>query len=530
MKFRDFLISLLFALVSGLVVAFGQPAWSSTWVVGIAPVAAVGGFALFWKAACKIYNLKKRFFLAVAWFAVVQLIQLSWMTSIEFQGFYILVVYGFIALGLGLQFGLLTLLVDRIPFVASASIWVLLEWSRLYVLCGFSFNPVGMALTATPFSLQAVSYFGIFGLSFWVILTNLAVWKKCWKAAALMAILPYLLGAVQWGMHRSRLPESPTLNVALVQTALLPSQKVYFPERASDFISPPEQWSRILQMLSKVKEPLDIVVLPEAAIPYTDQYPLYSKEVTAKIFQKSFPKSAPILAEGKLEKVSNKYWIHALSKVLNADVIVGLDGEEEGRYYSSVFFASPGFASQQEMSRYDKQILLPLAEYLPFQSLKALTKIYGITQFFSHGKESRLFYSKIPISASICYEETFGHILRRGRKEGAALFVNVTNDNWYPHSKLPQQHFDLAKAQAVANGIPLVRACNAGITCALDSLGHEVALLEEWDKPAVLVAKVPLYSISTLYTLWGDQGIIITSIVLLTICAIINRKTLFQNH
>lgn len=501
--------------LSACIVALGQPAW----IAWLAPVAAVCGYALFWHAVCKEPPSRKRFVIATSWFTLVQLLQLSWMTSIEFQGFYILVVYGVLSIGLGLQFGLLTHFVDRIPLVATASLWTLMEWSRLYVLCGFSFNAAGLALTATPFSLQTVSFFGIFGLSFWVILTNLALWKKRWKASIILAICPYLLGAIQWGIHHPRIEGSPTLNVALVQTALLPSQKMYFPERASDFISPSEQWARMAHLLSQVKEPVDLVVLPESAIPYTDQYPLYSKARVANILRRSFHIETP----DQSGEVSNRYWLHALSKAMHADVIVGLDGEEGGAHYSSAFFVSKG-----EIHRYDKQILLPLAEYLPFPSLMQLTKDYGITQFFTHGKGASVFHSKIPISTSVCYEETFGHIMRQGRKQGAALFVNVTNDNWYPASKLPKQHFDLARVQAVANGAPLARSCNAGITSAIDSLGTVVAELKDWNVPAVLVAKVPLYQVSTLYTFWGDQGIILISIFLLLVCAIVNRKSLIK--
>jgi apolipoprotein N-acyltransferase len=509
------LIDLLLFILSGLIVAFGQPAWAP-W---LAPVAAVGGYALFWQVACKIPPSTKRFFLACGWFALVQLVQLSWMTSIEFQGVYILIVYALLSIGLGVQFGLLTHFVDRIPFVASASLWALLEWSRLYFLCGFSFNPAGLALVTNPFSMQAVGFFGIFGLSFWVILTNLAVWKKRWKPALALALCPYVLGAIQWGLHHSGVEKSPTLDVALVQTGLLPSQKMYLKKRHSDFISPYEQWGRITQVLSKVNEPVDLVVLPEAAIPYTDEYPLYSKEIVTKILHDSF-RNFSLDNSDRLSQVSNRYWIHSLGKIMNADIIVGLDGEEGDLQYSSAFFASKG-----EMHRYDKQILLPLAEYLPFQTLIELTKNYGITQFFSHGKQSKIFQSKVPISTSICYEETFGHIMRQGKSEGAQLFVNVTNDNWYPNSKLPKQHFDLAKTQAVANGTPLVRACNSGITTAIDCLGCQVASLDDWNKLDVLVTKVPLYQIKTLYVLWGDQGIVIISIFFLIVTAFINRKS-----
>lgn len=513
-------MSALLLILSTLIVGLGQPAWMA-W---LSPVAATCGYALFWHVSCKIppakKGAKKRFLFSTAWFALIQLIQLSWMTSIEFQGFYILIVYALLAIGLGLQFGVLTHFIDRIPFVASASLWALMEWSRLYFLCGFTFNPIGLSLTATPFSLQAVTFLGIFGLSFWVILTNLAVWKKRWTAAAVLTISPYVLGGVIWAIHHARVQESPVMNVALVQTALLPSQKLYFPERAADFIPPHQQWNRITALLAQVKKPVDLVVLPESAVSYSDQYPLYSHEVVTKILQESFNKQ---FSDTK-NTATNQTWTHAISEILDADVIIGLDGEEKGHHYSSAFFSS-----KETIKRYDKQILLPLAEYLPFTSLIALTKSYGISQFFTHGTESKLFHSKVPLSTSICYEETFGHILREGRKNGAALFVNVTNDNWYPNSKLPKQHFDLAKAQAVANGTPLVRACNAGVTCAVDCLGGVVAQLDDWGSPAVLVAQVPLYQVKTLYTLVGDMGIVLISIVLLIFAVVINRAVLGLN-
>lgn len=507
--------------LSGLVVAFGQPAWISY----LAPVAAICGYALFWREAGKIVSKKRRFWVGLLWFGAIQLIQLSWMTSIEYQGFYILAVYAALAVALGAQFGLLTLLIDKLPFVGAAALWTIMEWLRLYVLCGFSWNPVGLSLAAFPLSLQAASIFGILGLSFWVILTNLAVWKKRWKAAMCLALFPYLFGFVYLEFHQEQLKRSPHLTVALVQTALLPSQKTYLPERENDFISPYEQWARITALLSNIEIPVDLVVLPESAVPFSDYYPLYPKHHVDAILRASFRERAvPIEATGG--KVSNRFWMQAISSILNSDVIVGMDGKEGNSYYSSAFFCTNG---SDEIERYDKQILLPMAEYLPFPALKRLTQFYGITDFFTHGKKSTLFHSKVPISASICYEETFGHLMRNGRKEGAALFVNLTNDNWYPKSRLPKQHFDLARVHAVANGSPLVRSCNAGMTSALDCLGGIVAELEGWNQPGVLVASVPLYQISTLYLFCGDAGIIFISIILLTICLVLNRKSLFVN-
>jgi apolipoprotein N-acyltransferase len=99
--------------------------------------------------------------------------------------------------------------------------------------------------------------------------------------------------------------------------------------------------------------------------------------------------------------------------------------------------------------------------------------------------------------------------MRVSRTKGASLFINLTNDNYYPFSRLPKQHFDHARLRTVENGVPLVRACNTGITAAIDSLGRVKGELEELDgnkklQAGVLALSLPLYHYKTLYTYWGD--------------------------
>ena len=166
------------------------------------------------------------------------------------------------------------------------------------------------------------------------------------------------------------------------------------------------------------------------------------------------------------------------------------------------------------MERYDKQILLPLAEYLPFDFLRPLTKSYGIYAFFSHGEGAKIFGEKKLFSPSVCYEETFPSIMRQARVEGAELFVNVTNDNYYPNSSLHKQHLFHARLRAVENGIPLIRACNSGGTAAIDSFGKMLAFFQSQE--GVLQCRLATYHYPTLYSFWGDFGIV--SLCLVIIC------------
>jgi apolipoprotein N-acyltransferase len=526
-------------LLSLFIVALGQPArigWLSA-------VAAALGFSLFF------YNLPKeyKFLVGTIWFTAVQLIQLSWMTSIEFQGYYILFVYSLVALGMGAQFGLLTLVVPSEgtltykKILLCAALWTLMEWSRLLLLCGFSWNPIGLALTHFIPSLQFSSVFGVLGLSFWAIFSNLSflnvlrsrMMSKKLLHWALIAAVPYIFGLIQLNQYRaSSKAEKKKLDVALIQTDLLPSEKSLHSNRIDDFISPFEQWKRILKFLKeKQMARWDMIVLPEAAVPMPSDWGCYSYAETRKelvaVFgseaEKKFPPLCLPFAEQryfqneKIWFVSNLFWCQALANLYDAEVIAGLDHSDRvaGKNFNSAFYFKPNSFS---FERYDKQILMPLAEYLPFEFLRPWTKDYGIHDFFSHGEGAKVFGKKVLFSPSICYEETFSEVMRSGRVKGAELFVNMTNDNYYPHSSLHEQHLFHSRLRAVENGIPLIRACNSGITAVVDCFGRVLATFDTEGprhmQDGVLNCQLTRFHFPTLFSFWGEGGIISLCLIL----------------
>lgn len=523
-------------ILSFLIVAFGQPSF----VPFFAALAALGGYALFWKAALNWPSKAKRFWAAFIWYAGVQAVQLSWMSDTEYQGIYILFVHAGLSIFLGLQFAFFTLFIKKensfLSILALSSLWTLIEWSRFLLFCGFSFNQAGLALSGYSWPLQMASLFGVLGLSFWVMLVNLMVLDalyrnnlKRYTSCAFLALFPYIWGLCQLSYHGDKNNhQNKNISILLVQTGLLPSEKVPLSGRLKEFISPYEQWRRILQ-IAKEHGPADIIVLPEAAVPYSSNAAIYSFEKTKTIFkrilgdeaERSFPKQkAPFFNEEKTH-VANCFWAQALSNYLECEIIIGLDHSDLDKEvnYNSAFHFWP---QKEHFERYDKRILIPLAEYLPIKWLYPLVKSYGITDFFTHGKENCLFDSCLPLSVSICYEETFPHLIREGRLKGAQLLVNLTNDGWYPRSMLAKQHFDHARLRAVENGVSLVRSCNTGITGAVDSSGRIISILPEFDlqgKPFSGAVKVQInsYNYPTLYTFWGNWGIISVSIFFILI-------------
>ena len=111
---------------------------------------------------------------------------------------------------------------------------------------------------------------------------------------------------------------------------------------------------------------------------------------------------------------------------------------------------------------------MPFGEYLPFQGLLESLGLQQLTKqvggFLSGDRRRAMDVPGAPkMLPLICYEAIFpGDAVPRGERPG--WLVNVTNDGWFGISTGPYQHFQQARVLAIAEGLPLVRAANTGIS------------------------------------------------------------------
>jgi apolipoprotein N-acyltransferase len=103
----------------------------------------------------------------------------------------------------------------------------------------------------------------------------------------------------------------------------------------------------------------------------------------------------------------------------------------------------------------------------------------------------------------ICYESIFPDEIRRFAKDGAQVFVNISNDGWYGDSGAYAQHLKQARMRAIENARWLLRDTNTGVTASIDPYGRIVASLPRKTREA-LVAPYALESGVTFYTRHGD--------------------------
>lgn len=543
-------------IVSLVLVAFGQPAWNP--YLGLC--ASAGAYTLFWSVLIKIDQIKWRFCLATAWFTVAHLVQLSWMTAHELVGEGILVAYVFFSFATGVQFALLSLLIrpsalkHRLAIFALPAIWTLMEWSRQFFMSGYMWNPVGLGLAGSQYSMQLATLIGAFGLSYWVILSNVVLLKACVEKSyyqlggwGILILFPYLFG---WGhiyYHSGQKEGAPQVEALLVQTNQMPTSELGLRgvELAQHAF---EQWCYILSSIdeenaSNQEKAPDIIALPESALPfmaYQAVYPLKAvrsaiRDIAGDRALGGLPEDDPNLVhtydyEGQqVSVVSNAFWAQAIANIYQADVIAGLQDVDESSESLEVYQAALHFQpTLRQRSRYAKRVLVPIGEYIvddPFGWCKKVAALYGLQDSFTAGKQAAVFYGKKEraIGVSICYEEIFGDLMRESRKKGADLFVNLTNDGWYPRSRLPQQHFHHARLRSVECGVPLLRACTTGVTAAVDSLGSTVASLGAGVEPSsdqsqILRVSLSSYHYPTLYAHLGD-GLIIGLSFIFTLLA-----------
>lgn len=156
-------------------------------------------------------------------------------------------------------------------------------------------------------------------------------------------------------------------------------------------------------------------------------------------------------------------------------------------------------------ARYDKIHLVPFGEYVPFQSffffVQKITKEAGD---FSRGTERTVFNADgYKLGVFICYESVFPDEVRLFARNGAQLFANISNDEWFGPWGAPAQHLNMVRMRAIENQRWVLRATNTGITVSIDPYGRVVSRSPRHVR-TTLEAPFGLQSDTTFYTRHGD--------------------------
>lgn len=172
--------------------------------------------------------------------------------------------------------------------------------------------------------------------------------------------------------------------------------------------------------------------------------------------------------------------------------------------FNSAFLIEP---DGRVIGRYDKRILMPFGEFLPFdQYLPWIRQLSPATAGFTAGTEAKVYTipdNGMRLGTLICYEDLLSEMTRATTNAGAEAIVTILNDAWYGDSAAPHQHQVLALWRTVETRRYLLRGSNSGVTSIIDAAGRVVreggVFTEE-----VIVGDVPRLNLITPYVLFGD--------------------------
>jgi apolipoprotein N-acyltransferase len=178
------------------------------------------------------------------------------------------------------------------------------------------------------------------------------------------------------------------------------------------------------------------------------------------------------------------------------------DGEGR-RVHNSAFLVDTSGAI---LGRYDKRVLVPFGEYLPFADRYPwLRTLSPATGRFSPGAGAALLTT--PAGARfgplICYEDVIPGPAREAVALGAHVLLNLTNDAWYGDTAEPHQHQALALWRAVETRRDFIRSTNTGLTAAISATGVVMDELPLF-VAATQRVEVRLLDLTTFYAVWGD--------------------------
>jgi apolipoprotein N-acyltransferase len=439
---------------------------------------AAGRWNGVWRAAVAGWCFGFGYFLAgLYWIGYAFLVDaktFGWLLPVAVAG---LPAYLAIYSGLGLAAARLLWVRGGARVLALAVTMTAAEWLRGHLLSGFPWNTFGYALTEPLALAQSVSLIGIWGLTFLavaifaspaVIVDDRADTPHPYRITVLALVL--LVAMAGYGV--ARLASHPTEFVSGVKLRIMQpnlQQDVKF-----NYSAKAEVMSRYLSLSDRISGPQSkgvhdatVLIWPEAAFPF---FLTREPDALAQITGLLNPGTELITGAVRAAEPSASGHLRA---------------------YNSVYVIDPNGSIR---GIYDKLHLVPFGEYLPFQSLleklglQQLTKVAG--GFLSGERRRALDVPGAPkMLPLICYEAIFpGSAVPRGERPG--WIVNVTNDGWFGISSGPYQHFQQARVLAIAEGLPLVRAANTGISGVIDPFGR-IARFLPLGAEGVLDAELP---------------------------------------
>jgi apolipoprotein N-acyltransferase len=342
-----------------------------------------------------------------------------------------------------------------------AGLWVVIEWTRTWVLGGFPWLPLAASQWQQISVLQIASYTGALGISYVLITANIGFAAYANRLffeglkgfnrrsqeffLAMFLLIVCLSVHVQETVNRGQF-QTPVGRVALVQPNI--PQSIKWDET---------QAQGILDTLTTLTERAaarrpDLIIWPEAVTPYA------------------------VKGNASVQAWTENLVLNTGTPLLLGSVAVENAGQPSESWTNGAFVIDAQIGLQS--SSYAKRQLVPFGEFVPFRSvlgwLEKITDV-GSGDFKAGESASPLIITArsgvLSVGALICYEDIFPQLARDSVFMGADFFVVLTNNGWFGEGGAAYQHAAHSVLRAVETRRPVIRCSNGGWSGWIDEFG-----------------------------------------------------------
>ena len=364
--------------------------------------------------------------------------------------------------------------------------WVAAEWTRSELGLRAAWALGGDAFHGWPRLRQVADVTGVYGVTFVVVLGNVALCEGLRAArgravsrsflvvAAAFGVL--LCGVLGYGEMRLRQftprDDAPGLDVLMVQGNVEPSLRWQRTGAARTL----RRYGSLTRDALYAAPPPDLILWPENAVQTGIEDPTYG----------------PPLWE--------------LVRRFDVPLLLGAPRSERSKdgvfHYNSAFLLSPGAAPDH----YDKRHLMPFGESNPFGELFDTGQRGDLdTGRWRPGERPGVMaVGGHLLGVFICLEGLYPETARDAVASGAAMLVNLSNDGWFQGRGGPEQHFGQVVFRAIEVRRPLLRVTTTGVSGLVAADGTVSHSLGFGERGALRATVHPITDGVTFYARFGN--------------------------
>jgi apolipoprotein N-acyltransferase len=378
-------------------------------------------------------------------------------------------------------------------------LWVALEYLRSHLsFLSLPWMLLGHSQYQHPSLIQITSLTGVYGLSFLIVLVNVAIaeaflhGRRLTESSPLSDRRPFpvfsvtaaaglLIGTALFGAAvMSRGMDGDRVTVALAQGNVPQNQK----------------WDRSFKQTildrhaaltrEAAHQQPALIIWPESAVPGDVEHD--------PALQRSL---AQVAAEAKayLFVGSSEYGKFTSQELAN------------NRYNSMVLFSPTGKIE----GHYRKMTLVPFGEYKPLDGVVEWPQalVAGVGRDLPGEDYTLLTVGRATFGTAICWEVIFPDHFREFVKRGAEFMVSATNEGWFGDTAAPYQLLAMTVFRAAENRVAIARSANIGLSAFIDPFGRITERLtgsngKELFAQGTLMGTIMLSDSRTFYTRHGD--------------------------